>query len=301
MKTKSGFTFCSLALVILGGISGCAHVTSPPTHGATGPTGTVSAFLTDAPADGVVAFSIQVTGVSLVGSNGISTSISRGIQEIEMRHLQLAPTLAFQGNVPPGTFTALNMAFANPQITLADAQGNVTILNGTTTPSVHLSNFVINDPINVVLQAAASASLAIDFNLRQSLQQDSRGNYTVTPTVSVNVITDSASNQDIENAEGIVVSAPSPNSVNLQLRDTGQVVSIVTSTGTLFADDTGQMGSVETGQFVEVDAQMQSDGSFLATRVDSVSSDPPLCFSGIVAGVIPNPSGNPSIEVVVQE
>jgi hypothetical protein len=301
MNTKFSFTFCSLALLMIGEICGCAHVTSPPTHTATGPTGTVSAFLTDAPADGVVAFSIQVTGVSLIGSNGASTSISHGVQEIEMRHLQLAPTLAFQGNVSPGTFTALNMSFANPQITLADAQGNVTILNGTTTPSVHLSNFVINDPINVVLQAAASASLAIDFDLRKSLQQDSRGNYVVTPVVSVNVITDSASDQSIENAEGTVLSAPSLGSVSLQLRDTGQVVSLVTNTGTLFADDTGPFTAVVAGQFVEVNAQMQGDGSFLATRVDSVSPDPPLCFSGVVAGVIQNPSGNSSIEVVVQE
>jgi hypothetical protein len=261
----------------------------------------VSAFLTDAPADGVVAFSIQVTGVSLLGSNGVSTSISRGVQEIEMRHLQLAPTLAFQGNVPPGTFTALNMSFANPQITLADAQGNITILNGKTTPSVLLSNFVINDSINLALQGAASASLAIDFDLRKSLQHDSRGNYIVTPAVSVNVITDSASDQNIENAEGTVLSAPSVGSVSLQLRDTGQVVNIVTNTGTLFAEDTGQSTAVVAGQFLGVDAQMQSDGSFLATRVDSVSGNPSLCFSGVVAGIIQDPSGNPSIEVVVQE
>src|ERR1700733_14388084 len=114
MKSKSSFTLCSLVLAIIIGVNGCTRVTGQPTRPATGSSGTVSAFLTDAPADGVVAFSIQVTGVSLVGSNGISTSISRGIQEIEMRHLQLAPTLAFQGNVPPGTFTALNMEFANP-------------------------------------------------------------------------------------------------------------------------------------------------------------------------------------------
>jgi hypothetical protein len=301
MTMKSSFTFCSLALAILVGINGCARVTGQPTHTATGPTGSVSAFLTDAPADGVVAFSIQVTGVSLVGSNGVSTSISRGVQEIEMRHLQLAPTLAFQSNVPAGTFTALNMSFANPQITLADAHGNITILNANTTPSVHLSNFVISDSVTVALQAAASASLAIDFNLRQSLQQDSRGNYLVTPSVSVNVITDSASDQNIENAQGTVVSSPSAGTVNVQLRDTGQIINIVTNTGTLFADDTGPSTAVVTGQFVAVDAQMQTDGSFLATRVDSVSPNPLQCFSGVVAGIIQDPSSNPSIEVVVQE
>jgi hypothetical protein len=302
MKSKSSFTLCSLVLAIIVGANGCARVTGQPTRPATGSNGTVSVFLTDAPADGVVAFSIQVTGVSLVGSNGASTNISRGVQEIEMRHLQLAPTLAFQSNiVPTGHFTSLNMSFANPQITLADAQGNVTILNANTTPSVHLSNFTINDPINLALQAAASASLAIDFDLRQSLQRDSIGNYVVTPVVSVNIITDSASDQNIENAEGTVVSVSSASSINLQLRDTGRIVNVVTNPGTAFADDAGQATTIEAGQYVAVDAQMQSDGSFLATQVDSVSPNPPLCFSGVVTGIIQDPSGNPSIEIVVQE
>ena len=299
---KYSFTFCSLAVLIIASINGCARVTGQTTHPAAVSNGTVSAFLTDAPADGVVAFTIQVTGASLEATNGVSTNISRGVQEIEMRHLQLAPTLAFQSNsVPSGSFTSLIMTFANPQITLADGQGNVTVLNSTTMPSVRLASFVVNQPINMVLQTAGSASLAIDFDLRRSLQRDRTGNYVVTPVVSANVVTNSASNQNIENAEATVVSISSPSSVNVQLRDTGQIVSVVTNIGTSFADDVGQVTRIETGQDIEIDAQLQNDGTFLATRVDSVSPNPPLCFSGVVVGIIQDPSGNPSIGVVVQE
>ncbi len=302
LKTKYCFAVCSLALGVILGLNGCTGVASQPTHQATGSTGTVAAFLTDAPADGVVAFTIQVTGASLVGSNGVSTSISRGVQDIEMRHLQLAQTLAFQSSgVPTGYFTAFNISFANPQITLADAQGHVTVLNSSTMPSVRLTNFSVSRPINLALPSAGSASLAIDFDLHQSLQRDTNGNYVVTPNVNVNVVTNSASNQNIENAEATVVSVPSPNSANLQLRDTGQVVSVVTNTSTLFADNTGQSTSIEAGQDVEVNAQMQSDGSFIATRVDSVSSNPQMCFSGVVAGIIQDSLGASSVEVVVQE
>jgi len=302
MDTKYRFAVCSLALVIILGMSGCTGVTSQPTHPATGSTGTVAAFLTDAPAEGVVAFTIQLTGASLVTSNGVSTSISHGVQEIEMRHLQLAPTLVFQNNsVPVGYFTAFNVSFANPQITLADAQGHVTVLNSSTMPSVRLTNFTVNRPINLALQSAGSASLAIDFNLHESLQRDKDGNYVVTPAVDVDVVTNSVSNQNIQNAEATVVSVRSPNSASLQLRDTGQVMNVVTNTDTLFAESAGMSTNIEAGQYIELNAQMQSDGSFIATRVDAVSSDPQLCFSGVVAGIIQDSLGGSSVEVVVQE
>jgi hypothetical protein len=302
MNGKSSWTVCSLAVAMIVGLSACSGVPSQPTQTAHGSSGTVAAFLTDAPADGVVAFSIEVTGAALVGSNGVSTNISRGVQKIEMRHLQLAPTLAFQASgVPSGNFTALEMTFANPQITLADAQGNVTILNATSNPSVRLASVAVNQPISMVLQVTGSAGLAIDFDLRQSVQMDANGNYAVTPVVNVSAVTDSITEPSIENAEGTVVSIAALSSVNLQLHDTGQIVHVVTNDNTMFAADAGQFTSMETGQDIEVDAQFQGDGSFLATRIDSVSSDPPLCFSGVVAGIIQDASGNASVEVVVQE
>ena len=160
MERKTRLTLCVLVLPVAVALSGCVGVTSQPTRSVSRSNGAVTAFLTDAPADGVVAFNIEVTGAALVSSSGVSTDISPGVQEIEMRHLQLAPTLVFQGsNVPGGNFTALSMTFANPQITLADAQGNVTVLNASSTPSVRLKSVLANQPINLDLQAMGAALL----------------------------------------------------------------------------------------------------------------------------------------------
>jgi hypothetical protein len=301
MNRKTCSTVCFLALLVVA-LSGCAGVASQSTHLASRSSGTVTAFLTDAPADGVMAFNIEVTGAALVSSSGVSADISPAAQEIEMRHLQLAPTLVSQrSNVPSGNFTALSMTFANPQITLADAQGNVTILNASSTPSVRLKSVLANQPINLELQAMGSAHLSIDFDLRRSLQRDTMGNYVVTPTVSATASTDLMPNHNIENGEGTVISIPEPSSLNLQLRDTGQVVRVLTNASTIFADDAGQFTGIETGQEVEINAGLQSDGSFLATRVNWLSPSPLLCFRGVVTGIMQDRSGNTSVGIVVQE
>jgi Domain of unknown function (DUF5666) len=108
-------------------------------------------------------------------------------------------------------------------------------------------------------------------------------------------------NHNIENGEGTVISIPEPSSLNLQLRDTGQVVRVLTNASTIFADDAGQFTGIETGQELEINAALQSDGSFLATRVNWLSPSPLLCFRGVVTGIMQDRSGNTSVGIVVQE
>lgn len=299
-KTVSAALLAALGLLGLSGCAGITKATSTTTPAAS--SGSVAAFLTDAPADGVAAFSIQLTGATLVGTNGVSTSISTGVQQIEIRHLVLASTVALQnGGAPSGNYTALNLSFANPQMTLVDASGNVTLLNATTTPSVKLASVTVNAPISMSLAANGAAGLVMDFDLRQSISTDGNGNYVVTPVVNVSNVTDSPTEPNLQNAEGTVVSVPSSNSVNLLLIDTGQVVRLTTNPSTLFSADAGASANVTSGQYIDVDASFQTDGSFLASRVNTVSSNPALCFGGVVTGVTTDGLGNTTLGLVVQE
>jgi hypothetical protein len=299
------WTTCSAALIAvfgLIGLSGCAGVVTAPSTTPAASSGSVAAFLTDAPADGVAAFTIQLTGATLVGSNGVSTSISTGVQQIEIRHLALASTVALQtAGAPSGNYTALNLSFANPQMTLVDGSGNVTVLTATTTPSVTLANVTVNAPISMSLAPNGAAGLVMDFDLRQSISSDGSGNYVVTPVVNVSNVTGSSTEPNLENAQGTVVSVPSSNAVNLLLEDTGQVVRVTTNPSTLFSADAGTVTSVSSGQYIDVDAAFQNDGTFLASRVNTVSSNPAMCFSGVVSGVTTDGSGNTTLAVVVQE
>lgn len=302
---NSRWTICSTALIAVLGLislSGCAGVVTAPSTTPAASSGNVVAFLTDAPADGVAAFTIQLTGATLVGSNGVSTGISTGVQQIEIRHLALASTVALQtAGAPSGNYTALNLSFANPTITLVDGSGNVTVLNGTTSPAVKLASVTVNAPISMSLAPNGAAGLVMDFDLRQSISTDGSGNYVVTPVVNVSNVTNSTTEPNLNSAEGTVVSVPSSNAVNLLLEDTGQVVRVTTNPSTLFSADAGTFTNVSSGQYIDVDAAFQSDGTFLASRVNMVSTNPSLCFSGVVSGVTTDGSGNTTLAVVVQE
>ncbi|MGB8543319.1 MAG: DUF4382 domain-containing protein [Candidatus Acidiferrales bacterium] len=305
MLTAAGrWIWYSLASALLIILSGCTVAPTQPSTPATASSSKVAAFLTDAPANGIVAFRIDITGATLVGTDGTSTSISNGVQEIELRHLQLAPTLAFQtGSAPMKTYTALNMALANPQITTTDAQGNVTVLNANTVPAVQLANVTVSLPINMTLEANNISSLMIDFDLQRSLQIDSHGNYIITPELNVDAVSNPENLSSLQDAGATILSNPTPDVYTLQLQDTGQIVRIVTGPNTLLANDSRQPANLQTGQDVEFDAQLQTDGSFLASRINtvsSVSSNPLLCLRGVVVGVGSGSAGN-AVAIVVQE
>jgi hypothetical protein len=306
MKAKYRWTASGIALVALISLTGCA--TQPTATNGTGTpatptTSTVTAFLTDAPAPGIVAFRVDVTGASLEDSNGAITNLASGTEQVEFRHLELASTLGFRvGSSATGNFTTLNMSFANPQVTLSDAQGNITILNANTTPAARLTTVTLNQPITASLQPNSIAGLMIDLDLKRSIQIDSRGNYLITPMANLSVMEASQNECSLENAQGTVVSSsPASGIVNLQLRDTGQTVAVATGVSTLFAADAGELSSLQSGQSIEVNAHLQSDGSFMADRIDAVSSSSQSSFRGIVTGVSQDSAGKMSLVLVAQE
>ena len=306
MKAKYRWTASGIALVALISLTGCA--TQPTATNGTGTpatptTSTVTAFLTDAPSPGIVAFRVDVTGASLEDSNGAITNLASGTEQVEFRHLELASTLGFRvGSSATGNFTTLNMSFANPQVTLSDAQGNITILNANTTPAARLTTVTLNQPITASLQPNSIAGLMIDLDLKRSIQIDSRGNYLITPMANLSVMEASQNECSLENAQGTVVSSsPASGIVNLQLRDTGQTVAVATGVSTLFAADAGELSSLQSGQSIEVNAHLQSDGSFMADRIDAVSSSSQSSFRGIVTAVSQDSAGKMSLVLVAQE
>jgi hypothetical protein len=306
MKAKYRWTASGIALVALISLTGCATQqagTSGTGTPATPSTSTVTAFLTDAPAPGIVAFRVDVTGASLEDSNGAITNLASGTQQVEFRHLELAPTLGFRvGSSATGNFTNLNMAFANPQVTLSDAQGNITILNANTTPSARLTTVTLNQPINASFQPNSIAGLMIDLDLKRSVQIDARGNYLITPMASLSVMETSQNECSLENAQATVISSsPASGVVNLQVRDTGQTVALATGVSTAFSADAGELSSLQAGQNVEVSAHLQGDGSFMADRIDAISSSSQSSFRGVVTGISRDSAGKMSLVLVAQD
>jgi hypothetical protein len=58
---------------------------------------------------------------------------------------------------------------------------------------------------------------------------------------------------------------------------------------------------LQVGQNVEVSAHLQSDGSFMADRIDAISSNSQTSFRGVVTGVSQDSGGKMSLALVAQE
>ena len=284
-----------LAWAIIGCAGAVQQKTQPP-----GPTGTVAAFVTDSPANGVVSISLLVSGASLADSAGANTSIVSSTAQPEFRHLELAPTVMVQApNIPAGSYSSLALTLASPQISISDSTGKVTQLSGSTIPSVKLANSGLTLPVSLSVAANTLIGMQLDLDVAKSLSVDASGNYVINPVINVNVVSGTQSELDVVDTAG-TVSALSSNSFTVQLLPNAGTATVNTDSSTLWSSDIGQFANLQAGQTIEMNAQMQSSGSYLAKFIGSSTANLPTTYEGLLTEVSQDSSGNFSFNVAVQ-
>jgi hypothetical protein len=92
----------------------------------------------------------------------------------------------------------------------------------------------------------------------------------------------------MEHMTGTVMSF-SGNSFTMSMMQSAQNISVTTGSSTQF-EGMGGMGGMSNGMIVMVDAVMQSDGSFMAQKVDSVMS---MSGGSMAGGLVTGTTGNP--------
>jgi hypothetical protein len=281
-------------------IMGCAGAVQQKTPPPPGPTGTVAAFLTDSPASGVVSLSLLVSGASLTDSTGKNTAILSSTEQPELRHLELAPTLLVQApSIPTGSFSSAVLTLANPQISVSDSTGNVRQLDGSTTPSVKLTNSSVSLPVSLSVTANSLIGMQLDVDLGKSLSIDSSGNYIINPIINVSIVDGTKPELDVVDTVG-TVSALSTNSFTVQLPSNAGNVTVDTDSSTVWSSDIGQFSNLLAGQTIEMNAEMQSSGSYLAKFIGSSTANLPTTYEGILTHVQNNSSASSIIDVTVQ-
>ncbi len=283
---------------------GCAATGgSPPPPPPPNPTGMVATFLKDAAADNVMACRIDVTGATLTDAGNRTTILSGSLPSLEIRHLELAPSLLFlTSSATSGDYTTFNLTLANPQLTLTDAQGNITQANASSSPSVRLARSGLSLPLAVTVPNGGNVGVMIDFDLRNSLTLEANGNYLLDPVVKATLLNRSSTEKELEDALATITTIQSAtNSLDLRLLSNDQTVLVRTDSNTQFASDIGSFANLRVGQTIEVDAQFQTDGTFLARYVDLGAPDLLRRYQGVVTRVRQDAQGNFSFDVVVQK
>jgi hypothetical protein len=191
-------------VVALGvGFTGCGGSTSSSTSASTtAENGQVFVNGTDAPLASVVSFQVDITGMTVSDGTNAPISVLNGTQTVDFARLDGLHTLLDLNTIPAGTYTSVNMTFANPQIvymnvtnpqTAPPTRPTITTLNTTSSPAASLttSSVTVNLASPLTVSADAVVGLAFDFDLKDSVTVDGTGQITgaVNPMVSIKAVT----------------------------------------------------------------------------------------------------------------
>jgi Domain of unknown function (DUF4382) len=302
---------CALALIGCGG----GAAADPPIAPAN-----VTLLVQDAPAAGIAEFNIDVTGATLKASGGQSLTLSTTPTTLEIRHLGLSPTVALRGSATQtNSYSSLLLSFANPQLTIVDAQGKTKRITGQGTPSVRLTGGSVSLPLTATVGAADHLGVMLDFDLQHSVSTDANGNYVIKPVVQAKVLS-SAAQIGLDGTLAVVSGlyfngpnvlsqvpistlgqgGPAPQVFQAQLLDSSQSVAVTVDSSTILDAAIGQFSNLHLGQVIYLSANFQNDGTFLAKSIGTGPASLSQRYQGLVTGVHQNSSGQPAFDVVVQ-
>lgn len=274
--------FGVLALNGCGGGAGGSSTTppSPPTPTPTAKTA-VQVNIGDSPADWMLAFSMNISSMSLTGSNGTASVVS-GSTPLEMMHLMGMMQPLAMVNMPQGSYTGASVTIPSATVMYMDPTTKVPVQATIASPVT--VNITFASPITV---RATPMAMGFDLDLASSVTM-SNGNLAINPVFHITSGTQGSGNA-MDPANGGIqqmmgsISSVSGNSFVMTSMQAAQNFTFTTNSSTSFSGTS--MGSMTNGMLVVVDASLQSDGSLLCTRIRSMMNSGGVMGGGIITSV----------------
>ena len=317
-----GYLLCAFAAALFF-IAGCSHAVFPTTGGGGGSTAPMILTFHDTPPAGVTVTSFEVTVTGAVLQPG-NVSLLASPQTIELTQLQTNSAFLSTTNVKAGTYTSLAVTYANPKFTFLNDTGTQVTVGGqacSAGASCVVSAPTISGALTLTLSAPAFPSLPVTASTQTLLEVDVNLNNIIQPDFSLNFGTSGSGAVTVTQSTGTAGSSKIGN-----FNVTGQVASVTASPTNQFTLTTpaGQTLTIKanaaafefarancaandftclaTGQIVDANVDIFSDGSLSATEVDfddatgtqqvsgtivTENNSPPTSFQMIVHNTIP--------------
>lgn len=285
----------ALALIMIAGLifaigcgGGGSGTSAPPTPGTPGSASNTQVRFGDAPADSVIAFEVTVSSLSLAPSGGgASVNVPVGAHNrIELTHASGKFEPFALGNLPQGTFSAVNMTLANAELTFLTGTGTPVHINGPASASITV-------PLSPAITVGNSPLvLAIDVNLANSITLSGT---TITgisfgPTsfsITAKAPGAQASQEDddgeIEDVQGLVTAVNGSN-FTMNVGQTGSSLTFATDSTTQFKDGVTSAAGL-LNQVVTVEGFTRSDGSLFAKEVEGLESETGADVEGLITAI----------------
>lgn len=271
-----------LLLSACGG-SGGSTLQNPPPN-----TGSLQVNIGDAPSDRLVAFGMTISSMSFTNSSGSSVPVLHSSVAVEMTHLMGTMQPLSLVKIPQGTYSQASITMQNMAVAYMDPSTRQLVQKTVAGPMTAAVKFSPN------LTVGSSPMIAnFDMNMASSVSIDSMGNITFTPTFTAAMNPGGTGSHDPENG-GMrhmtgTVGSTSGSSFSMSMMESSSPITIGTNSNTQF-EGLGGVGMMSNNLIVMVDADMQPDGSMMATTVQNVMSPGGVMSDGLVTSVVGNPT-----------
>ena len=249
----------------------------------------------DSPSDWMLAFSMNISSMSLTGSNGSATVVSSSVP-VEMMHLMGTMQPLNMVSAPQGTYTAASITIGSATVMYMDPTTKSAVQKTITGPIKATVTF--GSPVTV---GSTPMAMGFDLDLSKSVTMDSGGNMTMNPVFHVTSGMQGSgnpmdpSNGGIQGMMGSVSSA-SGTSFSMTSMQAAQSFTFATNSSTVF--DGTSMSGMGSGMLLMVDASLQADGTLMATKVQSMMASGGVMGGGMITAVTGQPAT--SLTIVMQ-
>ncbi len=252
-------------------LAACDHIFisfNPNQKGTT----TVSLSLRDTPPAGVTVLSAAITVTGAVLHPGNAALLAAPVR-VELNKLQTETLFLNAMRVSATTFDGVNVALANPQLTILNNSG--ASVAGCATGAVcqiqpRLTASVVFVPLVVLLDANTPAGVVLDFDLSRALQ----GDLTIQPAITAAVVVPLLATGTLEEVNDFVGQVTSVGSSQFTLKSasSGLALAVDVDGSTQFsgfaqAGLTNGITGVSVGQIIAADLRLLANGTLLARRV----------------------------------
>ncbi len=266
--------FLILAVLVCASLVACSGSNMAVAPGGA-QSGMVSVSMTDAPPAGVtvISFEVSLTGATLNPGNADLLG-GKGPIRIEVKKLETENAFLSTANVAAGSYTSLNLTFANPELTFLNNTGGTLAgcANGAVCeikPSGTLTS-TVNGTFDVT--AGSRSGILVDVNLSALLSGTLGVDFSASGAVSAVQQSKEAEGEleDLDDVDGIVRN-PANNQFTLQSTELGNLLVSVDS-NTTFRDfeacAAANFTCLKDGQSVEADLMLMAGGGFLAKKIE---------------------------------
>lgn len=238
---------------------------------------TVSFTITDTPPAGVtlLSFEVNLTG-AILNPGGADLLAGKGPVSIEVKNLETESAFLNTAKITPGTYTSLNLTFANPEVTFKNdtgaplagcAVGAVCEIK----PGGTLTSMVTFPAPGITIGASSPTGIQVDVNPNTILSATMGVDFSLAGAVSVQQLTMKPQGEldDLDELRGSVQNLDSThNTFTLHTMDGD--FPITTDANTRFEFEScaaNNFSCLKNSQVVEVDVRLMAGGIFLAKEI----------------------------------